>query len=151
MATGTVLGIAVRNRALGPTGPLTEVDEATATANGGIEPNHNVTTKRGITFIAKDRWEAATVELDAPHLPWHTRRANVLVDGLDLASLIGKTIRIGETIVVTVNGETEPCELMDKLHPGLRAALTPDCRGGVYGTVIEDGKMRVGDTIFTQE
>lgn len=147
---GTILGIALRDRALGPTGPLTEVSEATAAVNGGIEPNHNVTAKRGITFIDKDRWQAAMVELN-DNLPWHTRRANVLVEGLDLATLIGKTIRVGDAVVVTINGETEPCELMDKLRPGLRKALEPDCRGGVYGTVLEGGMFRVGDSITIQE
>ena len=36
---------------------------------------------------------------------------------------------------------------MDALHEGLRAALTPDWRGGFLGRVIEDGEIAVGDEI----
>jgi MOSC domain-containing protein YiiM len=36
---------------------------------------------------------------------------------------------------------------MDELAPGLRAALTPDWRGGVTGRVIADGTIAVGDEV----
>lgn len=146
--SGRVLAIAFRD---GTLGPMIEVEEAVAAADGGIEPNHRVSVKRGITLIAKDRWEAAIADIHAEELPWHTRRANLLTDGIELADLIGRTIRIGNEVIVTIHGETEPCALMDKLHPGLRAALEPDCRGGVYGRIVTGGTIRAGDEVSADD
>ena len=41
-------------------------------------------------------------ELNEPDLPWHTRRANVLVEGLVMTDLIGKTVQIGDVVVEPV-------------------------------------------------
>lgn len=79
-------------------------------------------------------------------LPWHTRRANLLIDTDTLAMLIGRTIHIGP-VRVTVHAETKPCDEMDHYHPGLRQALVADCRGGVYGQIESDGQISVGDMV----
>ena len=80
------------------------------------------------------------------NLPWHTRRANVLIAGTTLGHWIGRTVRLGE-IEVEIEAETEPCELMDIIQPGLRKALVPDCRAGVYGRVRRGGVLRVGEPV----
>ena len=49
-----------------------------------------------------------------------------------------------------VHGETDPCELMDRVAPGLKVALTPDRRAGVFGAVIEGGAIAVGDTVTVE-
>jgi MOSC domain-containing protein YiiM len=36
---------------------------------------------------------------------------------------------------------------MEALQPGLRAALTPDWRGGFLCRVIADGEIAIGDEI----
>lgn len=99
-------------------GPMTEVPEARAPQGG---------------------WLGAD-------LPWHVRRANVCVEGLDLPALIGRRIRAGQ-LVLDVLDETRPCDLMDEMHPGLQAALRPEGRGGVYGRVLEGGLLQIGDSI----
>ncbi|MBI3466943.1 MAG: MOSC domain-containing protein [Planctomycetes bacterium] len=139
---GKVVAIAVRTAV---NGPMKELSEAHATAAGGLEMDLRVQPQRGITFLAKEQWEEVTRELGV-ELPWHTRRANVLVEGLRLADLIGKTIRFGD-VEVAVRGETDPCSVMDREHSGLRAALTPAFRGGVHGRVMRGGTFRVGDAI----
>lgn len=141
--SGKILAIALRSS---KRGPMELVDRATASENGGIEPNHNVQTDRGITFISSEQWSEVQQELNAPELPWHTRRANVLVEGLVMRDLLGKTVQIGD-VVVDIKQETEPCGLMDKLHQGLRKTLEPACRGGVHGRVVQGGDIAVGDTI----
>ena len=83
-------------------------------------------------------------------LPWHTRRANVLTEGIDLAATIGKRLRIGE-VEIDVHDETRPCKLMDELCPGLRQALKPDKRGGVVGEVVRPGVIHVADTVTLLE
>ena len=49
--------------------------------------------------------------------------------------------------VVSMKGETTPCNMLDNIHPGLKEALTPDCRAGVYGQVLRAGRFRIGDTL----
>ena len=38
-------------------------------------------------------------------------------------------------------------EIMNEQHPGLREALIPRCRGGVYGQVVAGGNIRAGDAV----
>ena len=142
---GKVLKIALRTR---PKGPMQEVLEASGSENGGLSGDVNSRPDRGITFLASQQWAQATGELEK-ELPWHTRRANVLVDAVSLAELIGQTISVGD-VRVQINAETRPCSLMDRLEPGLKAALTPDCRAGVYGRILNDGQLRVGDLVILQ-
>jgi len=142
---GKVLKIALRTR---PKGPMQEVLEATGSENGGLTGDVNSRPDRGITFLASKQWAEATRELEK-ELPWHTRRANVLVDAADLGELIGRTISVGD-VRVKINAETKPCSLMDRLEPGLKAALTPDCRAGVYGRILNNGQIRIGDVVTLQ-
>lgn len=141
--SGRVLAIALRSSRRGP---MELVDRATASENGGIEPGHEVKADRGITFISSEQWAEVQQELNAPDLPWHTRRANLLIDGLVMKDLIGRTVKVGD-VVVDIKEETLPCGLMDQLHQGLRKTLEPDCRAGVHGRVVQGGDIAVGDVI----
>lgn len=141
---GTVTAIAVR----GASGrPMQEIREVVAVAGGALEGDGEHSPDRGITLISSRQLEQVNRELRAD-LPWHTRRANVLVDADRLGDLIGRTITIGD-VVVAVAGETRPCNRMDGFHPGLKAALTPDCRAGVHGRITTAGTIRVGDVVRT--
>lgn len=124
---------------------MAEVTAANARTGGGLEGDIHTGADRGITLISARQWREVTREL-AAELPWHTRRANVLIDAGGLQHLIGQTIRIGE-VEIDIKDETRPCGLMDELHQGLRAALKPDCRGGVNGQITRGGTLRVGDVV----
>ena len=102
---------------------------------------------RQITLIDEDSWQAALADLGASDLPWHTRRANLLVSGLRLPRAAGATIAIGASLRIWITGECDPCPRMDELTPGLKTALAPDWRGGVTGRVIADGTIAVGDEV----
>jgi MOSC domain-containing protein YiiM len=143
---GQVLAIAVRSAVRGP---MREVLEAQATAGGGLDGDVKVSPDRGLTLVASNQWKAVQRELDAD-LPWHTRRANLLIHCDGLGNLIGCTLRIGQ-VRLKVTGETRPCGLMDELHAGLRAALRPDCRGGVHGRVVKGGVVRIGDVVTVED
>ena len=56
-------------------------------------------------------------------------------------------MQIGDSLVVEITEECAPCERMEALLPGLRAAMTPDWRGGFLGRVVEDGESAVGDEV----
>jgi len=139
---GKILGIAVRPGIRKPMKPL---DRATAVKDAGLEGDVSATQDRGITFLSSVQWQEVTRSLGTVLL-WHARRANVLVECDGLAHLIGRTIEIGP-IIIAIRGEVDPCELMDEIRPGLRNALTADCRGGVHGRVIEGGEFSIGDVI----
>ena len=36
---------------------------------------------------------------------------------------------------------------MEEQQAGLKAALTPEMRGGVFGTILADGPIRVDDSV----
>ena len=139
---GKVVGIAVRTEKLGP---MREMQQAEATLGGGITEDIEVKPHRGITLLSREQWGETMRELGAD-LPWHTRRANVLVEGLRPSDLVGLTVRIG-AVELHIHGETKPCALMDVYHDGLQEALAPDMRAGVHGQVICAGSFSVGDTV----
>ena len=124
---------------------MRELERADAQLGGGIAEDIEVKAHRGITLLAREQWQETVRELGVD-LPWHTRRANVLTEGLRLQDLVGLTIRIG-SVELHIHGETKPCALMDAYCDGLQAALAPDMRGGVHGQVIYAGSFAVGDPI----
>src|SRR5690606_26694303 len=63
-----------------------------------------------------------------------------------LADSRDRLLRIGEC-VIDIRGETRPCERMDEALPGLRDAMKPDWNGGVFGTIVVGGVIRVGDPV----
>ena len=145
--TGTLAGIArhVRSKA-----PMQVIDHATITLTGGVEGDFRGAMKgqphkRQVTLIEAGDWANAQA-LVGHNLPWQERRANLLVEGLDLPQRPGARLRVGSALLeVTI--ETAPCERMEALAEGLRAALTPDWRGGVCTKVVEEGTIAIGDTI----
>jgi len=111
----------------------------------GVIGDHGTSRHRQVSLLDEDSWNAACIEVDEA-LNWTTRRSNVLVSGLDLQNLVGSQIRLGSALV-EVMGEVVPCHVMDAAKKGLKDALKPDWRGGVYGRVIESGQVHVGDKI----
>ena len=142
----TLQGIAVRGASRAP---MREVQEASVTVTDGIVEDYRGTGLRQVTFIDAGQWRQVVGELGVD-LPWHTRRANLLVDGLDLPATVGGRLRIGDCLF-EIHGETEPCERMEELQAGLRAGLVPQMRGGVWGKVLESGQLRVGQSVEIAE
>ncbi len=102
--------------------------------------------KRQVSLIEAECVTSALAEAGAL-LDWSDCRRNLLVQGLRLPREEGVRVQVGGSLVVEITGECDPCERMEALHHGLRAALEPDWRGGFLGRVIEDGEIAVGDEI----
>ncbi|ETW97433.1 MAG: hypothetical protein ETSY1_22655 [Candidatus Entotheonella factor] len=139
---GILRGIAIRDA---QRAPMQARQEAEVTVEQGITEDYRGSGLRQVTFISVEQWQETMKELDVD-LPWHTRRANLLIDGIDLPDTVGEQIRIGDCLF-TIYGETDPCQRMDELQAGLRRALQPDLRGGVWGKVVEGGTLRVGASV----
>ena len=122
------------------------LDEAEVSVEAGVAGDARGRLKgRQVTVLAKEGWDAACADLGT-ELPWTTRRANILVEGLQLAGERGSTIRIGD-LALFVTDETDPCQRMDEQAAGLRQALAPDWRGGVTCRVAQSGSIQVGDSV----
>ena len=104
---------------------------------------------RAVTVLSREAWAAACSVL-GEKLPWTLRRANLLVEGVDLAGSVGRHLHVGE-LVLEIREETEPCRVMDAIHPGLRAALAPEWRGGVTCSVLTPAEIRVGANVRLED
>jgi MOSC domain-containing protein YiiM len=127
-------------------GPMHEVTEATAVAGQGIAGNVDRSRRRQVTIIEREVWDALVRALGAD-VPPSSRRANLMVSGVQLQETRGRTLKIG-TVRLAIGGETTPCERMDEAFPGLRAAMRPNWGGGVFAQVLDDGIIAVGDAVI---
>ncbi|MEX1181696.1 MAG: MOSC domain-containing protein [Gemmatimonadota bacterium] len=126
-------------------GVMDPVTEAELVAGSGIAGNANQGGRRQVTIIEQEQWHALMTELDAVLDP-STRRANLMLSGVRLAKTRGQILEIG-ACRLEVNGETKPCERMEEALPGLKHAMYPDWRGGVFAVVVRGGVVRVGDVV----
>ena len=139
---GIVKGIAVRDASRAP---MKEQQQVEVSLAHGIVQDYRGTGLRQVTFLDVGQWQEVLGELGI-ELPWYTRRANVLIEGIALPTTVGRRLQIG-ACRFAIGGETTPCERMDELQPGLRRILTPALRGGVWGKVLQGGALRVGDAV----
>jgi MOSC domain-containing protein YiiM len=138
--------IAIARKAKGHA-PMEIIDSAQVSIKAGIEGDFRGTSAlRQVSVMAIEDWTTALGELKGPDLPWTTRRANLLVENFKLPQAIGARFSIGP-VILEVTEETEPCSRMEKAYAGLRAALSPDWRGGVCCRVIQGGALTPGDSV----
>ncbi|WP_033068107.1 MOSC domain-containing protein [Thalassospira australica] len=145
--TAELIGIARKARSHAPMETLDQVD---ITTELGLDGDYRgKLRRRQITILAEEDWQAACQDIDRPDIPWTERRANLLVRGIALPRTKGTRLTIG-TVVFEITGETDPCNRMDDVAPGLQNALSPDWRGGVTCRVITSGTVSLGDAVITQ-
>jgi len=145
---GQIVGIARHSERRGPIEQLTSVR---VSPEFGVEGDRNGgKQRRQVSLLEAEDWAQAMREVGGD-LPWWERRANLLVEGIDLPQREGVRLRIGEDVVLEVKVEIDPCDRMEELHPGLRQALTVDWRGGAGAQVISGGTVSVGDQIRIED
>jgi MOSC domain-containing protein YiiM len=126
-------------------GPMDPTERATLKAGRGIVGNANQGGVRQVTLLARERWDGLMSKLGAG-LGASTRRANVVLSGIDLENTRGRFLRVGQCRLL-VHGETKPCEQMEDALPGLQAAMRDRWAGGVFAEVVEGGDIAVGDSV----
>ena len=149
---GVLAGIARHAR---PKGPMQVLNEAEVRLEEGIVGDFRGAMKgkpykRQITLMERGDWDAALAEVGVD-ISWQERRSNLLVEGFDLPQQQGVRLRIGANVLLEVTRETDPCERMEALAPGLKAALMLDWRGGVCAFVVLGGNIAVGDAVVIEE
>jgi len=125
-------------------GPMDPARRATAVADRGFVGNADQGGKRQVTVIEREVFERVREKL--PDARPIMRRANLMVSGVRLEGARGHTLTVGD-VRILLHGETRPCERMDEQCAGLREALREGWGGGAYGTVLDDGEVRVGDPV----
>lgn len=129
--------------------PMDPAQRARLIAGQGLEGDANLGKKRPVTLLSIEQWRDVCRDLGTD-LDASVRRANLLVSGVCLRESQGRTLRIGDCRIL-VRGETRPCGAIDDPYPGLRAALDPEWRGGVYGEVVGGGEIAIGDPVRWEE
>lgn len=153
LTAGILKGIA---RHAAARAPMEVLDRVTVTREGGLDGDFRGAIrpggkgKRQVSMIEASDWLAAIGEVGTA-IEWQERRANLLIDSVDLPQRPGAVLRIGDEVRLQITCECDPCSRMDAIVPGLKAALTPDWRGGALARVLEGGDIKVGDPVSIEE
>lgn len=102
--------------------------------------------RRQVTVMAVESWREALVDLGTD-VPWQERRVNLMIEGIDLFDTARARLRFAGGVVLDIVMECDPCFRMDRVAPGLKAALTPRWRGGICARVAGDGDVAIGDEV----
>ena len=145
MNAGRLIAIALRHQRRAP---MQEIAEGLISLEAGLAGDSKGAKfpLRQITVVAREAWAAATADAGDPTLPWTARRANLLVEGVELPKGKGGVLRIGP-VRLEVTGQTYPCVRMEEARNGLLRALAKDWRGGVTCRVLMCGGICLGDAV----
>jgi MOSC domain-containing protein YiiM len=130
-------------------GAMDARDSIELVAGRGVEESADRGGRRQVTLLEREVWDALVRELGSDAGP-ETRRANVLVSGIDLRASRGRVLRLGAARI-RIAGEVKPCERMEEAVAGLRALMYPDWRGGAFGQILDGGVVAVGDVVAWEE
>lgn len=97
---------------------------------------------RQVTVLSSEAWQSTCEDL-GKEIPWTTRRANFLIEGIHLQGTTGKKLKVG-TCLLEITGELVPCNRMDEQFDGLTKSLSSDWRGGVTCKILEEGEVSLG-------
>lgn len=129
--------------------PMTILDNVMITPGKGLEGDRfegRETSKRQVTLIQKEHLHAIASCLGRDALDPDIFRRNIVVSGLNLLALKGKTFRIGG-VVLEYTGLCHPCSKMETtLGPGGYNAMRG--HGGITTRVIEGGEVALGDSVL---
>ncbi|GAC1632291.1 MAG: MOSC domain-containing protein [Nevskia sp.] len=128
--------------------PLLALREAEIVLGGGLRGDHypgRGDGRRAVTLIQAEHLPAVAALLGLAALdPLQTRR-NLVVGGLNLLALKGRTFGIGEARLA-MTGDCAPCSRMDE-NLGAGGFQAMRGHGGITARVLRGGVIRVGDAV----
>ena len=143
----TLIGIATHAYSKAP---ITIHQSIQVSLKSGLENDYRgqQNPKAQVTLLSANVWDSICQSLNTS-LDWTERRANLLINDLDFSegqALIGQQIQVG-TLLLEITAETDPCQRMEALCPGLKNALTPNWHGGVRCQVLKEATIQLGDQV----
>ncbi len=128
--------------------PLQSVDSVTAEVGRGLIGDRaaarapDPARRRQVTLIQAELLPVVAALLDRPAIDPGLLRRNLVIAGINLRSLAGRRVRVGE-VVLEVTGECHPCSRMEEnLGPGGFQAMRG--HGGWNARVVEAGTLTLG-------
>jgi MOSC domain-containing protein YiiM len=125
--------------------PMIEVGQIECVAGHGVRGDrffdYKEDYKGQITFFAWETLAALRRELNLPGAQPSAPRRNVVLEGIDLPSLIGRQFEL-QGVRFAGTEESRPCHWMNgALGPGAQAWLQG--RGGLRARILTDGILRI--------
>ena len=121
--------------------------------NAGIVGDHfggNNSRKRQVTLMQKEHLDVISSILGRKSLDPKLTRRNIVVSGINLLSLKHRQFRIGGEVILETTGICAPCSRMEEaLGKGGYNAMRG--HGGITATIIQDGKIELGDAVEVHE
>ncbi|MEO6033885.1 MAG: MOSC domain-containing protein [Verrucomicrobiota bacterium] len=102
-------------------------------------------SKRQVSLIEREQISEHAATLGLEKIGPGIIRSNIETHGIDLGTLIGQHVQVGEAILLFYEARTG-CAKMDAICSGLRE-LTKDNRLGVLAQVVQGGRIQIGDQI----
>lgn len=122
-----------------------EVFQSVQVSMAGLDGDRGKAGKRAVTLIQAEHLPAIAAYLGMETIAPSRLRRNIVVSGLNLASLKGRQVRLGSA-VVELSVVCAPCSRMEEeFGSGGYAAVRG--HGGWCAQVIEPGFIAVGDRV----
>ena len=128
-------------------GAMNEKSTLSLEQGKGVRGDHDHGSKRHVTILFEDDWAEAEAELGQKIDP-AGRRANVYLSGGGGGAYIGTKMTLGDA-QLEIMGEVRPCPIMEQAAEGLHEALKPNFRAGIWGVVLNDAEITVGDALVS--
>lgn len=149
MAPGRLVWIGLRPAHRQPLQPVAEAVIETGTGLRGDHFPGKGDGKRSVTLIQAEHLVAVAGILGLPSVaPTQTRR-NLVVAGLNLLALKGRTFSIGEARL-EMTGDCAPCSRMNE-NLGAGGFQAMRGHGGITARVLRGGTIRIGDAVVVED
>ena len=128
--------------------PMNQVDKVEVKPHNGLVGDRfqgKPGAERQVTLIQREHLEAVAKLLGQDQIDPALTRRNIVVSGINLTALKGTRFKIGN-VVLQGTGPCAPCSKMERnLGAGGYNAMRG--HGGITASVIEPGKIAVGDPV----
>ena len=105
-------------------------------------------SQRQVSLMEREQIAEHAAALEMAAIAPGAVRANIETTALNLVSLIGKELAIGEAVLFLFV-QRDPCARMDAIRQGLRERMMHG-KQGVLAEVRQGGRVKVGDTIHVR-